>query len=90
MYELPQPVVDRIHNYLLRRDELSGGDLRVSVMLSVLKDGKYSISIFEFKKDSSDLIYTTLISDTNRYVRIQDIELPLITPEDLKFAGRLI
>lgn len=85
VYQFPQKVTEEITGYISNQKTENDKFILV-LMLTPSQDQKFTISIFENKVDSSDLVYNVLIKNTNRFVNIDNNFIPIITSEDIQFA----
>ncbi len=83
IYELPPKVTELLSKYLSERNDSLKKD---TLALYLEKSGDlYQIDLMEFS--FSRLITDTIISRTNRFVKVDDTYLPLVTEEDILFAN---
>ncbi len=88
-YDLPKSintrVRDHIDHYLSK-----GTDTDFVADLSENTDGRYLLSIIDYKKGSGPkvfgLLYSEVINKSNRMLKIGKYTIPIITSEDMIFA----
>ena len=87
-YEFPEPVIEKIEDQVLHRtDEVKG--LNFALLFTEDSTNIYSVSIIEIESsntDNFDLINKTLVQGSNRVVKVNQLEVPLIFSTDLIFA----
>jgi hypothetical protein len=81
VYDLPQPVVNKIFQQI----SASPDTAKLAILLTSLEQGKYKVSILDRLSAHKD-INETLVKRTNRFVKVNEILIPLITHEDIAFA----
>lgn len=85
IYEFPKPVIDKVQEHISHFSDT----VKFVALLNVQEDGKYSLQVMKDDftrnpnfKDITDV----LITKTNRFVKINNVKMPMITSEDFLFA----
>jgi len=83
VYDLPESVIKKIDERILEKR-----DQKYLVLLSRRDSSKYSISIEQISSnvESFKIIQETLVDKTNRFVKVKDMMIPLITWDDIYLA----
>jgi hypothetical protein len=84
-YEFPKQVTDKIQEHISHFGDTS----KFVALLNVEEAGRFSLTVMkdDFTKNPSFKDITdVLITKTNRFVKINNTKMPLITGEDLIFA----
>lgn len=85
IYDLPVTVTDKIKAYTSRFSDTT----EFAIQLSIDSTNTYTVYVLEKDNSNSDgakLVNEMLIGQTNRFVRVGEKLLPLITAEDFIFA----
>lgn len=81
VYDFPESVVQKIDKHISWYPDTT----KFAILFSSLDSGKYRISILN-DLTSHKAINETLVQKTNRFVRVHNILIPMITTEDITFA----
>jgi hypothetical protein len=88
-YDLPEAVTDRIGKHIESR-LAKNKDLRFTANLYQNSDNNYVVSIIDYhaksNSDSFNLVIEGIIEKSNRMLRVDNIEIPIMTSEDMIFA----
>lgn len=85
VYDLPVTVTDKIKAYTSKFSDTT----QFAIQLSVDSANRYTVYVMEEDNSNSEgarLVNEMLIGQTNRFVRVREKLLPLITSEDFVFA----
>jgi hypothetical protein len=85
IYDFPKSVADKVQQHISQYSDTTN----FVALLNVENDGKYLLTVmtddFTIKSNFKD-ITDVLIKKTNRFVKVNDVKMPMITGEDLIFA----
>lgn len=85
IYDFPESVTKKITTYISNFSDT----VKFAIQLNAIELNKYVASVMSEDRSNSEgskLISEMLINKTNRFVRVGDRLLPLITAEDFVFA----
>ncbi|HEU5291450.1 MAG TPA: hypothetical protein VFU05_12460 [Cyclobacteriaceae bacterium] len=85
IYEFPKSVIDKVQEHISHYSDTS----KFIALFHVEDDGKYSLTIMkdDFTKDPNFKDITdVLVNKTTRFVKINNVKMPMITGEDFIFA----